>query len=207
MIRIDQARVAVLASTAAEAAVAARRILRRLPAAALAPASLDGYLRTPDAPSRVVLCVTGRSGGPARAFLARSMERLLWPAPAHDLLDAIVGLRSDASPRQPTRPAAPGTRRSDAGPRRALLLEGAVDAGRARAALRSEPRDWIVESTRHVRVGPRVLGALARAGVVWSALEPVELVAVFAAAPLPLDLGLPAGTPIWIEAASRAPAR
>ncbi len=98
-------------------------------------------------------------------------------------------------------------RRSGSGPRRALLLEGTIDAARARSALHSEPRDWIVESARHVRLGSRALAALTRAGVVWSALEPVELVAVLTAAALPRGIGLPAGTPVWIAAASRVRAR
>jgi hypothetical protein len=195
--------VAILAATAAEAASAAREVGRRLPGVALAPASLDGYLRSADAPGRVVLCVTGKTAAAARAFLRRATERLLWPAPATDLLDAIAGLRSASAPRPAPRPGS-ARRGHFGGPRSALLLEGPVDARRARAALRSVPRDWIVESARHVRVGTSELAALARAGVAWSALAPIELVAVCTVAPLPRGLGLPAGTPVWIRTGRRA---
>ncbi len=196
--------VAILAATAAEAASAAREIGRRLPGVALVPASLAGYLRSADAPGRVVLCVTGKPAAGARAFLRRATERLLWPAPAADLLDAVAGLRSASAPRPAARRSSAPQRAHFGGPRSALLLEGPVDARRARAALRSVPRDWIVESARHVRVGPSELAALARAGVAWSALEPVELVAVCTVAPLPRGLGLPAKTPVWIRTGRRA---
>ncbi len=197
-----EAPVAIVAASEAEAAAAARAIERRLPGVVLEPNSLGGYLRAPDAPGRVVLCVTGRSATRARAFLRRAAERLLWPSPPADLLDAVAGLR-------PVRASRPGRgagarARGAAGPRMALLLEGPVDARRARAALRSTPREWIVESARHVRVGPRGMAALARAGVAWSALDPVELLAVCAKAPLPPGLGLPAGIPVWLPGRPRA---
>jgi hypothetical protein len=90
----------------------------------------------------------------------------------------------------------------------ALLLEGPVDRARARAALAASPggaerpRDWIVESARHVRLSGPLLGALARAGVRWSALEPVEVAAVYAASAVARSLRrrtwLPARTPVWI---------
>ncbi len=185
---------AVVAASAAEAAAAARTIERRLPGAVLAPASLEDYLRATEASGRVVLCVTGRNASRARAFLRRAAERLLWPSPPADLLDAVAGLRPVAA----ARPGSAAPARGESAPRTALLLEGAVDARRARAALRSTPREWIVESARHVRVGPRGMAALARAGVAWSALDPVELVAVCAESPLPPGIGLPAGIPVWL---------
>ena len=186
--------VAVVAASAAEAAAAARAVERRLPGVVLAPASLDDYLRATEASGRVVLCVTGRSASRARAFLRRAAERLLWPPPPADLLDAVAGLRPVAA----ARPGSGAHARGEVAPRMALLLEGAVDARRAQAALRSTPREWIVESARHVRVGPRGMAALARAGVAWSALDPVELVAVCAESPLPPGTGLPAGVPVWL---------
>ncbi len=194
--------VAILAATAAEAAAAAREIAPRLPGVALAPVSLAGYLRSPDAPSRVVFCVTGKPPARARAFLTRAAARLLWPAPPADLFDAVGGLLTAA--RRPRRLRAAAAPPGPGALTAALLLEGPVDVRRARAALRSAPRDWIVESARHVRVGSRALAALARAGVAWSVLEPVELVAVFVAAPLPRAPGLPAQAPVWVRARPRA---
>ncbi len=66
----------------------------------------------------------------------------------------------------------------------ALLLEGRVDPARMRSVLASAsgvPRDWIVESPCHVALSATWARALARAGVRLSTLEPVELVAVYAA--------------------------
>ena len=95
----------------------------------------------------------------------------------------------------------------------ALLLEGAVDHIRTRAALAAVegagagPRDWIVESVRHVAVPARRLAALERAGIRWCALEPVELLAVCAGAALARSVRnqpwLPAGTPVWITPPQR----
>ncbi len=189
--------VAVVAASEAEAASAARAIRRRLPGVVFAPASLDGYLRALEAPRRVVLCVTNRSASRARGFIRRAAGRLLWPAPSADILDAVAGLRPVAASVPRLGPAPPA--RVD-GARSALLLEGTVDARRARTALRSAPREWIVESARHVRVGARAMAALTRAGVAWSALDPVELFAIYAEAPLPPDLGLPPEIPVWIRA-------
>ncbi len=81
-----------------------------------------------------------------------------------------------------------------------------MDQARARAALaavaEAGPHDWVVESARHVRLRERGLAALARAGIRWSALEPAELLAVYAARPVARALRgrpwLPRGTPVWI---------
>ena len=193
--RAARGRVAVLAATAADAASAGREIAARLPSADVEATTLEGYLATPDAPERIVLCVTDRPG--ARAFLRRAVARLLWPPPHADVFEAVAGLREPHRRPRRLRTAAPA--RPSGGLPSALLLEGPVDAARARAALRSAPRDWIVESARHVRLGGRALAALAREGVAWSALEPVELLAVYAPESPRGDLGLPPGTPVWIR--------
>ncbi len=202
-----RAPVAVVAVTGPEAAAVAAALGALLTGASLAPATLRAYLAAPDAPARVILCAARGPAPRALAFLRRAAARLLWPAPAGDLLDAIGGLISSAvfAPRRyGGRAPAFSAARGGLGGRSALLLEGPVDPARARAALASAPRDWIVESVRHVRVGDRGLAALARAGVAWSALEPVELVAVYAAPPIARALGrpawLPPGTAVWVRA-------
>jgi hypothetical protein len=108
--------------------------------------------------------------------------RLLWPAPPGELHRAIDGIRAGAHGRPPKRAPEPSGRRRLTSAR---LLEGRVDRRRASAALEAgRPFEWIVESPRHVRLTTVQLARLADRGVRWSALEPVELVAVFAAAPL-----------------------
>ena len=204
-------RVAVVAAIAPEAAAAVAVIGAHLQGVELAPATLDAYLAAPHAPARVVLCATRGSASRGLAYLRRAAARLLWPAPSADLVDAIGGLRSAPAHRRARRHDSTVAAGRGEGLRCALLLEGAVEPARARAALASATRDWIVESVRHVRIEDRGLAALARAGVSWSALEPVELVAVFAAAPLARALTrkawLPAGTPVWVGAGSRAHGR
>jgi hypothetical protein len=192
--------IAVVAATAAEARDAAAALPLRTPGSRLVPAALAAYLGDPAAPARIVLCATRGPAGRGLAFLTRASARLLWPAPPADIDAAIGGLRdADHAPRRG------GTARGGR-LRAALLLEGPVDAFRTRAAFaaveNAGPRDWIVESARHVRLsGPR-LAALARAGVRWSALEPVELVAVYAGAAVARSLRgrawLPRRTPVWI---------
>ena len=89
----------------------------------------------------------------------------------------------------------------------ALLLEGRVDPARMRAVLASAsgvPRDWIVESPCHVALSATWARTLARAGVRLSTLEPVELVAVYAAPALARASArwrrlLPPRTAVWIK--------
>ena len=192
--------VALVAETGREARVAASALRERIPAATIVPVSLADYLANPGAPSRVIFCATRGSAAAGLAFLGRAAARLLWPAPPTDIGAAIGGLRE--SP-----PAASAVRMRRSGrPRAALLLEGPVDQVRARSALAAVadtgPRDWIVESVRHVRLRERGLTALARAGIRWSALEPVELLAAYVAAPFARALRgrpwFPRGTPVWI---------
>jgi hypothetical protein len=198
------AAVAVVAETDREARSAAAALLERAPESLLAPASLTDYLSDPGAPSSVILCATRGPARRATNFLQRAAARLLWPAPPADMDAAIGGLRESA-------PGRSRARRSGS-LRAALLLEGPVAHVRARAALAAAadggPHEWIVESVRHVRLRDRSLAALARAGVRWSALEPVELVAVYAARRVAGALRrtpwLPGDTPVWVTP-GRAP--
>ena len=203
----DGTPVAVIAATAAEARRAAAALGADASAFRLRPAALSEYLASAEAPARVILCALQPSAPRAVAFLGRAAARLLWPAPPEDIDSAIGGLRdSHAGP--PAAAAVSAGRRS--GPLRvALLLEGRVDGPRTRAALASDgPRDWIVESPRHVGLSERGLASLARAGVRWSALNPVELLAVYVPASVARALNrrswLPPRTPIWITT-RRAP--
>ena len=158
---------------------AAERVAAGLPKARIEAFSLTGYLAVADAPDRVVLCPSGRSTDADLRFLALAAGRLLWPGPPGSLRAAIGGIRPHGErPRRaaPTRRPAPAPIRTSA-----LLLEGLVGPDRARAALAaSGPVDWIVESTRHVRLPGRLHRMLERGGIRWSALEPIELVALLA---------------------------
>ena len=158
---------------------AAERVSASLPKARVEAFSLTGYLADDDAPDRIVLCPAGRSTDADLRFLARAAGRLLWPGLPGSLRAAIGGIRPHGE--RPRRAAAP--RREDAGPIRtaALLLEGIVGPDRVGSALAAAgPRDWIVESARHVRLPGQLHRMLARDGIRWSALEPIELVALYA---------------------------
>jgi len=174
--------VAVVAPRLSQARrAAAGPLAARFPSSRLLPFSLAGYRRDATAPPRVVLWAAGDASA-NRAFLTRVRERLLWPAAASDFEDAIAGLRGGEPGESTARPAArpvalPHARRK--GLPAALLLEGILDARRARSALASgPPRDWILESARSLRMSDRDLGDLMRRRIRLFALEPITLVAV-----------------------------
>jgi hypothetical protein len=175
----------------------------RLPGVALTVLSLSAYCATVPAESRILICPSGLSASRDLLFLRRVIGRLLWPAASDDFRDAIAGLRE---PRTGPRPARVRKSRAGAGDTvAALLLEGRVDPKRMRSVLASRaPRDWIVESPCHVALSPVWARTLARAGVRLTALEPVELVAVYAP-PALAHAGarwrglLPPRTPVWIR--------
>jgi hypothetical protein len=195
-------------SRADQAAIAAR-----VPGAALSVRSISGYCAAPGADSRILICPAGSSVARDLAFLRRAAERLLWPSPSSDFRDAIAGLRAgSARPRLARHRTAAATR--GAGETvSALLLEGRVGPARMRALLASRgPREWIVETPGHVELPARWAPRLARAGVRWSALEPVELVALYAAPALARASSrwrtlLPPRTPVWIRPSARPPRR
>ena len=187
---------------------AADMVAASLPKARVEAYSLAGYLAATRAPHRIVLCPAGLSTAADLRFLGLAVERLLWPAPPRGLRAAIGGIRphgdrprrEQAQSRSDAQRAVPGRVAS------AVLLEGRVGASRALSALAaSGPRDWIVESARHVRIPARLHRTLARAGIRWSALEPIELVGLYARPALARTRGkwkalLPARTRVWIAA-------
>lgn len=208
----DRNFVAAVAPTRASAAAAAACLRRRL-GGGVAAYSLSGYLASARAPGRIVLCPAGGSLAREIAFLQAAHERALWRPPDEIVLAAIEGLLGSLPP-SAVRGRPRGRRAPEAGA--ALLLEGTVTSQRARAALASDARLWIVEHARRVRVGRPLMERLRRIGVRWSALDPVTVVAVLASPRLEAaravwkDL-VPPGTSLWIRrprgARRRAPAR
>ena len=141
----------------------------------LEPATLAKVLDRVRAVS-VILCPEGKDLAQDLAFLRQARDQLLWGAPDEDLHAAITGLRGEHDD-----PVPPRGRKSKAGNRRlALLLEGPVRANRARGALASDARVWIVETPFAVRLSARERRRLAQAGVVWHALAPIEVRALVA---------------------------
>jgi hypothetical protein len=196
--------VAVVAPTRASARSAASFLSRRLGGAATA-CSLAGYLASARAPGRIVLCPSGRSLEREIDFLRAASERALWKPPDEIVLSAIEGLLGSLPP---------GAARGRSRPRRtrgsgtALLLEGKVTSARARAALASDARLWIVEHPRRVYVSRPLMERLRRIGVRWSALDPVTVVAVLASPRLAAARSrwrglLPPGTLLWIRPEGR----
>ena len=192
--------VAVVAPTSASARSAAAFLKKRL-AGAVTACSLADYLALARAPRRMVLCPVGLSLEREIDFLRAARERALWEPPGDIVFDAIEGLLGSLPP-------APALGRRCAGHaserNAALLLEGLVTSERARAALASDARLWIVEHPRRVRVNRLLMEKLQKTGVRWLALDPVILVAVLASPRLAEARSrwkhlLPAGTRLWIR--------
>jgi hypothetical protein len=199
--------IACVAPGRRRALCAAEAISASLPRAGVEAFSLAGYLASPNAPDRIVLCPAGVSAAADLRFRERAVERLLWPGPPRGLRAAIGGIRPHAEgPRraEPARGNAEGPRATSG-----LLLEGLVGSDRVLSAVAAAgPRDWIVESARHVRITPGLHRRLARSGIRWSSLEPIELVALYATPVLARARGkwkaiLPARTRVWIDARTR----
>ena len=169
------------------------------------PYSLTGFLSDREAPLRIVICPAGRSLPEDVRFLDAVRRRVLWSRPGTELAGAIAGLRGEHD--APTADRAPP--RSGRGRTSALLLEGDVTPARAARAVDSgAPRHWVVERVQSVRMPAAALEELKRLGIRWSALEPVQVIALAASpalarATVRVRSRLPAGVPVWTSPASR----
>jgi hypothetical protein len=168
----------------------ARALSSRFPRTRLLGMTVASYLGRPGVPLPLVLAPAGRDADADRRFLEAARDRILWPLPPAEIYDAISGVLTDL-------PALTGRRSSSPGSiTGVLLLEGKVTAARARAALDSPVRSWVVEHAGCVRISDRALGSLQSAGVRWSALRPPTLLGVVdptrCARPL-----FPPGTRVW----------
>lgn len=200
--------VAAVAPTRASAKSAAVFLSQRLGGAVTA-CSLAGYLASEWAPGRIVLCPAGLSLEQDIDFLRAARVDTLWHPPDAIVLDAIEGLLGSLPPAaardRPRRPSRARARDTMT----ALLLEGTVTSERARAALSSDARLWIVEHPRKVRVSRPLMEKLRKIGVRWSALDPVSVVAVLASPRLAAARSrwkglVPAGTPLWIRSGRKS---
>lgn len=161
--------------------------------------SLARFLADRKAPPRIVICPEGRLLREDLLFLEEVRRRALWPGPGTELAGAIAGLRGEHDP-----PAGDSTPRpSGRGRTSALLLEGDVTSARAARAVDSgAPRHWVVERVQSVRIPAARLDELRRLGIRWSALEPVEVIALAASPDLARVAArspsrLPARVPVW----------
>ena len=181
---------AVVAPDSGRAREAAERLAPRLGSHELRPYSLPRFRALREAPLSILLAPAGKSPEADREFFEAVRAQILWSAPPRDVYDAIAGVRTDLPSRSSRRGGGSG------GPAAALLLEGEVDAARARAALASAARHWIVERAARVRLTSEDLAALAEHGVTWSAFEPVVLVGIASVKTIAKGL-FPRGTKIW----------
>ncbi len=185
------------------APAASARIAAETRPATISSFSLSAYRAAPRPPGRLVLCPAGRSVEADLRYLSRVAQCLLWPRPPGGFQDAIAGIRAPGRVETDRR----GRRAPSSGEQiaAALLLEGEVSLQRARRALAARgPCQWIVEDPRCVRIPERSLRALVRAGVRWSSLEGLEIVALYASPALArarprLRRVLPPRTPIWVR--------
>jgi hypothetical protein len=162
--------------------------------------SLARYVSDRRAPSRLILCPAGADRDRDVAFLETVRRRVLWPPPGVDLWSAIAGLRGSDEPPPPGAPTpATGRRRTSA-----LLLEGDVTEAMARRAdAAGAPRHWVVERVQRVRIPESGLQALARRGVRWSVLDPVEVIGIAASPELASARSrwkklVPPDVPVWV---------
>ena len=209
VIREHALRIGVVGPTAAVARRFLPRVARWLPEARLSAYSLDRFLSDRRGPARIVVCPAGRNVRDDVAFLEDVRRRALWPRPGSELTGAIAGLRGDHD--EPERGSAP--RPTTRGRTTALLLEGDVTSTRARRAVESgAPRHWIVERVQSVRIAGAGLEELRRLGIRWSALEPIDVIALAASPALARTPSrwasrLPADVSVWTTSPGRGSGR
>lgn len=189
-------RVAIVAPTTGRARSASSLLAKRLTDCNARSFSLADFLAAPGSRA-IVLCPGGESLEEDLAFLREVHERVLWKLPDRIVHAAIAGLLGELP--DPGRLA--GARSSGKGA--VLLLEGRVGWRRARAALHSDARLWVVEGAGQVRLSRGRLAELARSGVRWAVLRPVPVLALAATARLARSRPrwkrlLPAKTPVWM---------
>jgi len=188
----------VLAPSRARARAAAATLRRRMPGVRFTLLSLADPLVSGRLPDALVLCPGGAYLERDVDFLSRVSARALWPAPEGDLHGAIAGFLGHHLPVS----SAP-VRRGRASRKTALLIEGDVTPKRARDALRSDTRLWIVERASCVHLSERQLRRYRDLGVRWAALKPVRVVGLLASPELARARRrwqklLPADTPVWV---------
>jgi hypothetical protein len=190
--------VGIVAPSRARALTAAADLKRRMPDARWRFLSLPDLLVRGKIAQSLVLCPAGADAEADIVFLSRVSARALWPAPEADLHGAISGLLGHHL----SVSSAPIPRKRS-NRKIALLIEGEITMSRARAALRSDTREWIVEKPASVRLSERQLKRYQQLGVRWTALEPVRVLGLFASPRLAAVRRrwkrlLPPDTPVWI---------
>ena len=200
--------VALVGPTSPVARALAVRLAPRLAPFRVSTYSLDRFLADRDAPARIVLCPAGRNVRDDLAFLEDVRRRALWPRPGSELAGAIAGLRGDHDAPVPGH----APRWAARGRTTALLLEGDVTRDRAGRAVDSgAPRHWVVERVQRVRIPAGGVEELRRLGIRWSAINPIEVIALAASPALTRIPSrwaprLPAGIPVWTTSAPVRPA-
>ncbi len=187
--RTRTAEVAIVGPNPAVAREAAAWLSRDFPGAHLRPLSLSGYCARRGAPLPLVLAAAGLDLAADRRFLLAARERLLWSPASGDLYDAIAGVLTHLPERRVARA-------QSRGPATALLLEGDLTRERARAALGSPARHWIVEHVGRVRLPLGEIETLSAQGVRWSALQEVQLLGIAARKAPPRGI-FPRGTRLF----------
>jgi hypothetical protein len=184
--------VAVVSATPASARSAAAALAPEFPSARLLPLSLAQYRARRGVPLPAILAPAGADRASDRRFLEAARARILWKPAPQDLYAAIAGVLTDLPERR--REKRPDPHKHE--PVSALLLEGAITPARARAALASPARHWIVEHVGKVRLSGAQLASLSRAGVQWSVLHPARVLAIADRTGCARSL-FPRGTRIW----------
>jgi hypothetical protein len=188
----------VVSATPASARSAAAALAPEFPSARLVPLSLAQYRARRGMPLPAILAPAGADRASDRRFLESARARILWKPAPRDLYAAIAGVLTDLPERRRREIAPADTHKHEHEhePASALLLEGAITPARARAALASAGRHWIVEHVGKVRLSGAQLASLSRAGVRWSVLHPVTLLAIADRTGCARML-FPRGTRIW----------